>query len=60
MSFTDVQRAPLSRPVRPWRSLMLRLAEAARIRRDREKLEALPQYLLDDIGVTRDGRRQLR
>ncbi|WP_375175756.1 DUF1127 domain-containing protein [Pseudooceanicola sp.] len=48
---------------RPGRPSLLRLLLAAmrehrRLKRDAAALRRLPDYLLDDIGLTRDGRRR--
>lgn len=52
-----------SRPAVPKGPSLFRLMFAAwvehrRLARDAERLRHLPDYLLDDLGLTRDGRRQ--
>lgn len=36
-------------------AILLRIDRHLRWRRDRQRLQAMPDYLLDDIGLTRDG-----
>lgn len=36
-------------------ALLLRIDRHLRWRRDRQRLQALPDYLLDDIGLARDS-----
>jgi len=47
----DARRSPLDN--RPSNGLLARIRRALKLRRDYRHLENLPDYLLDDIGITR-------